>query len=115
MSCDQPYATSILVCLCLSSAMFGKQLRLHDLNIATSVEVVDHTNVKCYNFFGVTTLHGTGLAEMKLSMVTVLVSAGGAEEFVFKNWFDFGMRLPMTSSAIEFVSFDGLCIQGELG
>ena len=29
--------------------------RLHDLNISTSVEVVDHTNVKYYNF-GVTRL-----------------------------------------------------------
>ncbi len=25
-----------------------RQLRLHDLNVATSVEVVDHTDVKCY-------------------------------------------------------------------
>ena len=34
--------------------MFGRQLRFHDLNVATSVEVVDHTDVKCYTFFGVT-------------------------------------------------------------
>ena len=57
------------------SATFGGQLRLHDLNVATSVEVVDHTNVQCYIFFGVTTLHGTGLAEMMLSLSTVLVNA----------------------------------------
>ncbi len=56
-------------------AMFGRQLRLHDLDVATSVEVVDHTDVKCYIFFGVTTLHGTGLAEMMLSLLTVLVNA----------------------------------------
>ena len=43
------------------SAMIGGQLRLHDLNMATSVEEVEHTDVRCYIFFGVTTLHGTGL------------------------------------------------------
>ena len=43
------------------SAMIGRQLRLHDLNVATSVEEVEHTDVRCYIFFGVTTLHGTGL------------------------------------------------------
>ena len=45
--------------------MFGRQLRLHYLNVATSVEVVDHTDVKCYIFFGVTgfLLHGTGLLQ----------------------------------------------------
>ena len=50
-------------------------------------------------------------------MFTLVVQQNlfGAEGFVFKNWFDLGTRLPITSSAIEFVSFDGLYIQGELG
>ena len=97
--------------------------RLHGLNISTSVEVVDHTNVKYYNF-GVTRLawHRFGcisslkhMLEEACSHWWVQQNLFGAEEFVFKNWFDLGTRLPITSSAIEFVSFDGLYIQGELG
>ena len=54
--------SSFLVVLCLFlSAMIGRQFRLHDLNVATSVEEVEHTDVRCCVFFGVTTLHGTGL------------------------------------------------------
>ena len=57
------------------SAMIGRQLRLHDLNVATSLEEVEHTDARCYIFFGVTTLHGTGLIQMMLSLLTVLVIA----------------------------------------
>ena len=61
MSTDGAFFVFLGDAMSFLSAMSGRQFRLHDLNVATSVEEVEHTDVRCYVFFGVTTLHGTGL------------------------------------------------------
>ena len=64
-------------------AMDCRQFRLHGLNISTSVEVVDHTNVKYYNF-GVTRLawHRFGCISSLKHMLEEACSHWWIAEFV---------------------------------
>ena len=88
-------------------AMDCRQLRLHDLNISTSVEAVEYTNVKYYNF-GVTKLawHRFGCISSLKHMLEMACSHWWIAELVsgicFLNLF--GTRLTLSPRTFELLA-----------